>query len=68
MIAPQTGRCRRCNRNPAFLFLNHPVHGGSALMNLTDFVVDPGVIQDPLGGGCLAGIDVRHDADIARFF
>ncbi|GAA1350480.1 hypothetical protein GCM10009636_09350 [Arthrobacter koreensis] len=28
-------------------------------------MVDTGVEQDALGGGGLAGIDVRHDADIA---
>src|SRR5262249_38173285 len=67
MIAPQTGRRCRCNGNPAFLFLNHPVHGGGAFMHLTNLVVDPGVIQDPLGGAMFAGIDARHVADIARF-
>jgi hypothetical protein len=36
-------------------------------MHLTDLVIDPGVIQDPLSGGCFAGIDVCHNADIARF-
>ena len=34
-------------------------------MNFTDLVVDPGVIQDALGGCGLAGVDVRHDADVA---
>ena len=33
-------------------------------MYFTHFVVDAGVIQDPLGRSGLAGIDVRHDADI----
>jgi hypothetical protein len=35
-------------------------------MNFTDLVVDPRVIEDPLGGGGLTGIDVGHDADIPR--
>ena len=34
-------------------------------MGLTDLVVDARVEQDALGGGCLAGIDVGHDADVA---
>ncbi len=34
-------------------------------MRFADLVVDPGVEQDPFGGRRLAGIDVRHDADIA---
>ena len=28
--------------------------------------VTPGVIEDALGGRRLTGIDVRHDADVAR--
>ena len=36
-----------------------------ALVDLTDLVGDAGVEEDPLGGGGLAGVDVRHDADVA---
>jgi hypothetical protein len=43
----------------------HPVHRGSALVDLTDLVGDAGVEQDALGGGGLTGVDVRHDADVA---
>jgi hypothetical protein len=35
-------------------------------MDLTDLVVDPRVVEDPLGGRRLTGIDVSHDADVAR--
>ena len=38
---------------------------GGAVVGLTDLVVDAGVEQDALGGGGLAGVDVRHDADVA---
>ena len=31
MVFPMTGRCSRRNRDTAFLFLNHPVHGSSAI-------------------------------------
>ena len=68
MVFPVAGRRRRRNRNAAFLFLNHPVHGGSALMNLADLVRYARVEENALGGRRLAGIDVRHDADIPRFF
>ncbi|MNY36903.1 hypothetical protein D3C86_1714240 [compost metagenome] len=34
-------------------------------MHLAHLVVDPGVEQDALGGGGLAGIHMRHYADIA---
>ncbi len=34
-------------------------------MDLTDLVTLAGVIEDPLGRRRLAGIDVRHDAEIA---
>nr|GFD59376.1 hypothetical protein [Tanacetum cinerariifolium] len=43
----------------------HPVHGRGALMDLADLVGLAGVIKNALGGGRLAGIDVRHDADVA---
>jgi hypothetical protein len=36
-------------------------------VDLTDLVRNPGVEQDPFRRGGLAGIDVRHDADVPRF-
>ena len=39
-----------------------------AFVHLADLVVDAGVVEDPLRNGRLAGIDVRHDADVARAF
>src|SRR5262249_29638458 len=68
MVVPKTGRRGGCYRDSAFLFLLHPIHGRGAFMHLTDFVVDTGVIENPLRCGGLAGIDVRHDADISSFF
>src|SRR5665213_707386 len=47
------------------LLLDHPVHGGRALVDLTDLVVLAGVVEDPLGGGGLARVDVGHDPDVA---
>jgi hypothetical protein len=36
-------------------------------VDLADFVRNSGVVQNSLCRGGLAGIDVRHDADIPRF-
>src|SRR5580658_2105581 len=58
------GRGRR-DRDAAFLLLLHPVHGGCALMDLTELVVDAGVEQDPLGCRRFARVDLRHDPDVA---
>ena len=68
MVFPVTGRCSRRNRDTTFLFLNHPVHGSSAFMNLTDFVVYTRVEEDTLSSSRFTGIDVSHDTDITSFF
>src|SRR4029079_3166000 len=65
VVLPPAGRRRGRDRDAALLLLLHPVHRGCALVDLTDLVGDAGVEQDPLGGGGLTGIDVRHDADVA---
>ena len=46
------------------LLLDHPVGGGGTFVHLTDLVDLPGVVEDALRGGGLAGIDMRHDADV----
>jgi hypothetical protein len=33
-------------------------------MDFTDLVRNPGIEEDPFGGGRLPGIDVGHDADV----
>ena len=50
---------------PALLLLFHPVHRGSALVDLADLVGAAGVVEDALGRRRLAGVDMRHDPDIA---
>ena len=37
-------------------------------MYLTDFVGETGVEKDALRSSCLTGVDVGHDADVARIF
>src|SRR5207247_4790481 len=51
--------------DPPLLLLLHPVHGRGALVDLAELVVHPGVIEDPLGGGRLPGVDVGGDPDVA---
>ena len=50
----------------ALPLLDHPVHLGGALVDLADLVGLAGVVEDPLGRGGLARVDVGHDADVAR--
>ena len=54
------------NGDTALLLLLHPVHGGGTVVHLTDLVGDTGVVKDSLGSGCLTGVNVRHDADVAN--
>ena len=65
VVAPRAGGGSRCDGDAALLLLDHPVHGGGAFVDLTDLVVAPRVIEDALGRGGLARVDVGHDPDIA---
>ena len=65
VVLPEAGRRGRGDRDAAFLLLLHPVHRRGAFVHLADLVGAAGVIEDPLGGRRFAGIDVRHDADVA---
>src|SRR5690606_41437357 len=53
------------DRDATLLLLLHPVHRGGAVVGFADLVVDTGVVQDPLGRGGLARVDVGHDPDVA---
>ena len=55
---PVAGGSSRRNCDAAFLFLYHPVHGSSAIMNFPDLMVYTGIKQDTFRGCCLAGIDM----------
>src|SRR5690606_2678196 len=46
---PEAGGGRGGNGDTPLLFLLHPVHGGRAVVHLTDFVGDACIEQDPLG-------------------
>jgi hypothetical protein len=56
----------RGDRDPPLLLLLHPVHDGSALVDLTHLVGAARVVEDALGRRRLTGVDVRHDSDVAR--
>src|SRR6266704_1453654 len=63
---PAGRRRRGGNGNAAFALLFHPVHRGGAFIDFADFVGHTGVKEDAFGGRRFAGVDMRHDADIAR--
>ena len=65
VVVPMAGGGRRGDRDAPFLFLGHPVHSGTAFVDLTQLVVDPRVVQDPLGRRGLARVDMGHDPDVA---
>jgi hypothetical protein len=65
MAHPEAGRRGRRDRDAALLLLLHPVHRGGAIVHFTDLVRLPRVVEDALRRRGLAGIDVRHDADVA---
>ena len=65
-VTPEARGRRGRDGDSALLLLDHPVHRRGAFVHLADLVGPTGVIQDTLGRGRLAGIDVRHDADVPR--
>ena len=64
LTIPEAGGGRGLDGDAALLLLSHEVHRRGAIVGLADLVVLAGVVQDTLGGGGLAGIDVSHDADV----
>jgi len=65
VIFPESGSGGGGDCNAAFLLLFHPVHGGCAIMYLTDFMGKACIEEYAFRSCGLAGIDVRHDADIS---
>ncbi len=65
LAVPERGGRGRRDGDAALLLLLHPVHRRGAFVHLADLVALAGVVEDPLRGRGLAGIDVRHDAEIA---
>ena len=67
VIVPETSGRSGLNGDTALGFLIHEVHGGFAVVNLTDLVDFSGKFENTLGGGCFAGVNVGEDADGAIF-
>src|SRR5207248_8710016 len=67
-LRPTARRRGRSNRDPAFAFLLHPVGDRRAFVHLAHLVDHAGVKQHPLGNRCLAGVNMRRDADVPRSF
>ena len=68
VVVPLAGGRGRGDRDAALLLLLHPVHRRGALVDLADLVGAAGVVEDALGRRRLAGVDVRHDPDVAGLF
>ncbi len=64
-IAPGAGGRRGRDGDAALLLLLHPIHRGRAFVDLSDAVRPARIEQDALRRSGLAGIDVRHDADVS---
>src|SRR5690606_38991432 len=65
VLLPEAGGGGGLDGDTAFLLLFHEVGGGRPVVYLTDLVDLPGQLEDALGRGGLAGVDVREDAVIA---
>ena len=57
---------RRGNGDPALALLLHPVHRGRAFVHFTDLVGHARIEQDAFGRSGLSGVNMGHDADVAR--
>ena len=64
VVLPDARGRRGRDRDPALALLDHPVHLGGALVDLAELVGLARVVEDPLGRGRLARVDVGHDPDV----
>ncbi len=65
LVLPEGGRRGGRDGDAALLLLLHPIHGRSAVVHFADLMRFAGIIQDTLGRRRLAGVDMRHDAEVA---
>ena len=68
VVLPECSGSCRSDGNTSLLLLNHPVHCGCTVMNLTNLVSLTSVVKDSFRCGCFTGIYVGHDADVSRIF
>src|SRR5262249_21464406 len=66
MIFPVTGYGGTDDGDAALALLGHPVGGRLAFVHGADLVLEAGAVQDTLGRGGLAGIDMRDNADVSN--
>src|SRR5207344_1340833 len=62
---PERGGRGGGDGDATLLLLLHPVHRRGTFVHFADLVALAGVIKDALGGGGLAGINMRHDTEVA---
>ena len=65
LAVPERGGRSRRDRDATLLLLLHPVHRRGTFVHFADLVALAGVIEDALGGRGLAGVDMRHDTEVA---
>ena len=66
VAAPLTGDRRRLDRDPALALLHHPIGDGGTFIDIAHPIGSAGVVEDALGGGGFARVDMRDDADVAQ--
>jgi hypothetical protein len=64
--SPTARNSRGRYRYSALTLLFHPVHNGSPLVDLSNFMNHPGIKKHTLGTGCFTRIDMGRYADVPR--
>ena len=67
ILGPEAGGCCRLDRDATLLFFFEEVHGGGAFVHFADLVAASGVVQNALGHGGFARVNVGANADVADF-
>src|SRR5690606_356594 len=65
LALPEGGRRSRGNGDAPLLLLRHEIHGRRTFVRLADLVALASEEQNALGRRRLAGVDMRHDTEVA---
>src|ERR1700752_1003407 len=65
LAVPERGGGGGSDGDATLLLLLHPVHRRGTFVHFADLVALAGIIKDALGGRGLAGVDMRHDTEVA---
>src|SRR5262249_27233281 len=65
LVFPGASDCRRDDGDAALALFVQVIGGRIPLIDIAHAMNFAGVVEDPFGGGRLAGVDVRNDADVA---